>query len=246
MERDESGTLTRLKLCRDVFAEKIAAHHGRVVSTSGDALLAEFGSVVNAVDCAVRVQRDLFERNASLPEAQQMAFRVGINLGDVMVEGGDIFGEGVNIAARLQGLAEPGGILISGPVFEQVKNKLALGFDYLGPQPVKNIADSVQAYRVLLNERDAEVGAARPAPQMPLRHPHAASAATLPGKPPRRRRSRQERLKRRAGMVGTLILFLFAINMFTYDGDLWFQFPAAGILLVFALRTFWIGWKDEA
>lgn len=251
MERDEAGTLARLKIFRDTFAEKIRNHQGRVVSTAGDALLAEFASVVNAVDCAVRVQRDLFERNAALPDDRRMAFRIGINLGDVMVEGGDLFGEGVNIAARLQGLAEPGGILISGPVFEQVKNKLSLGFDYLGPQPVKNIAESVQAYRVLLGEAESQSETMRAAAAaLPASHASAAGMPPVAGRAtaaPKRtgRRSGRERLKRRAALAGVVIATLFAINMMTWSGYPWFMWPTLAIAAVFSLRSIWIGWSDE-
>lgn len=137
MGRDEPGTLRQLKASRELMVEEIGRHRGRVFATAGDSLLAEFSSVVNAVECAVRIQRGLAERNAGLPEANRMLFRIGINLGDVLIEGDDLFGDGVNIAARLQALAEPGGILISGAVFEQVRTKLSLAFDALGPQPVR-------------------------------------------------------------------------------------------------------------
>ena len=172
MEADEPGTLARLKEYRAAIAERIAAFRGRLVSTAGDSVLAEFASVVNAVDCAIRIQRELAERNAALPEARRMLLRIGINLGDVMVDAGDLFGEGVNIAARLQALAEPGGLLVSGSVFEQVRNKLSVGFDYLGAQPVKNISDAVPVYRVQLGAADA----GRPTPAaahrpLPHRHP---------------------------------------------------------------------------
>jgi adenylate cyclase len=156
MGRDEPGTLAQLKSSREAMAEEIAQHRGRIFGASGDNLLAEFSSVVNAVECAVRVQRTLAERNAALPEERRMRFRIGINLGDVMVEGDDLFGEGVNIAARLEALAEPGGILISGAVFDQVRTKLSVGFDFLGAQAVKNISEPVPAWRVVL---DGEGGA---------------------------------------------------------------------------------------
>ncbi len=150
MGQDERGTLATLRTYREVMANLIANHHGRVVNTAGDSLLAEFASVVAAVECAVQVQREVAERNAAVPPDRQMRFRIGVNLGDVMVDGTDLHGDSVNVAARLQALADPGGILISGPVFDQVKNKLALGFDYLGPTSVKNIAADVPIYRVLL------------------------------------------------------------------------------------------------
>ncbi|HAH11662.1 MAG TPA: hypothetical protein DCL54_05425 [Alphaproteobacteria bacterium] len=146
---DEPGTLRRLKGCRELMAGFIEHHHGRVVSWSGDAVLADFASVVEAVQCAIEVQRELKARNETVPDAERMEFRICVNVGDVMVEEHDIFGEGVNIAARLQTLAPPGGILISGAVHEQVKNKLSVGFDFLGRQQVKNIAQEVPAYVVL-------------------------------------------------------------------------------------------------
>ena len=162
MGRDESGTLAQLKSSREAMAEEVARYRGRVFGISGDSLLAEFASVVNAVECAVRVQRTLAERNAALPEQRRMRFRIGINLGDVMVEGDDLFGEGVNIAARLEALAEPGGILISGAVFDQVRTKLALGFDFLGAQAVKNISEPVPAWRVVLEGEGASRSTADP------------------------------------------------------------------------------------
>ncbi len=151
MEADEVATLETLKAYREAMAGFIARHDGRVVSTSGDALLAEFASVVEAVQCAAEVQRELSARNAALGDERRMDFRIGVNLGDVIVEGEDLYGEGVNIAARLQGLAEPGGIDISGTVYDQVRNKLTLGYEFIGAQTVKNISEQVPVYRVQLD-----------------------------------------------------------------------------------------------
>jgi len=148
MGEDEPGTLARLKACRELIEAFIQRHHGRVVSWSGDAVLADFNSVVESVQCAVEIQRELKAQNETVDLPQKMAFRIGVNLGDVMIDDHDIFGEGVIIAARLQGLAPPGGILISGSVHDQVKNKLALGYSFLGNQQVKNIADHVPAFVV--------------------------------------------------------------------------------------------------
>ncbi|MBL9097526.1 MAG: RDD family protein [Alphaproteobacteria bacterium] len=148
MGADEHGTLRRLKECRELIQAFIERHHGRVVSWSGDAVLADFSSVVESVQCAVEIQRELKAQNDTVPETQRMNFRIGINLGDVMIDEHDIFGEGVNIAARLQALATPGGILISGSVHDQVKNKLALGFNFMGHQQVKNINDQVPVFVV--------------------------------------------------------------------------------------------------
>jgi class 3 adenylate cyclase len=148
MGANETGTLKLLKECRELVAAFIDRHRGRVVSWSGDAVLADFGSVVEAVQCAVEIQRELKARNDGKAEGERMEFRIGINLGDVMIEDHDIFGEGVNIASRLQSLAVPGGILISGSVHDQVKNKLSLGFSFMGHQQVKNIADHVAVFGI--------------------------------------------------------------------------------------------------
>jgi class 3 adenylate cyclase/uncharacterized RDD family membrane protein YckC len=148
MGADEHGTLRRLKECRELMQAFIERHHGRVISWSGDAVLADFSSVVESVQCAVEIQRELKAQNDNVAEGQRMTFRIGINLGDVMIDEHDIFGEGVNIAARLQALATPGGILISGSVHDQVKNKLALGFNFMGHQQVKNISDHVPVFVV--------------------------------------------------------------------------------------------------
>jgi adenylate cyclase len=151
MEADEAGTLATLRRYRSAMAALIERHDGRIVNTWGDAVIAEFASVVEAVQCAIETQQELAAQDPHLPEAQRMRFRIGINLGDVMVDGSDIYGDGVNIAARLQELAEPGGILISGPVYDQVHSKLSVGFDYLGPQQVKNVAAPVATYRVIVD-----------------------------------------------------------------------------------------------
>jgi adenylate cyclase len=152
MERDEKGTHERLTAGRkELFEPEIARHHGRVFKLMGDGLLAEFGSVVDAVECAVSLQRGLAERNADVPQNQRVLVRIGINLGEVIVEGDDRYGEGVNIAARLEQLADPGGICVSGKVAKEVEKKLAFGFEPMGAQQVKNIAEPVQAFRVKLD-----------------------------------------------------------------------------------------------
>jgi adenylate cyclase len=144
---DEEGTHERLKAHRREFVDpKIAEHSGRIVKTTGDGLLAEFASVVDAVRCAAEVQRGMLCREAGIPEDRRIRFRIGINLGDVIVEDDDIFGDGVNIAARLEALAEPGGICISRMVRDQVRDKLAYAFEHLGEQSVKNIARPVRVY----------------------------------------------------------------------------------------------------
>ena len=156
MEADEEGTLRRLRAkLHDLFEPKIGEHHGRLVKTTGDGLLAEFQSVVEAVRCAIAVQRGAVDRDSSLPEVQRIRFRIGINLGDVIVEDGDIYGDGVNVAARLESLAEAGGVLLSGTAYDQIKKKIDVGFAFLGEQQVKNIAEPIRVYRVLMDPKDA-------------------------------------------------------------------------------------------
>jgi adenylate cyclase len=156
MADDEAATLRSLNDARALFRERIQAHGGRLIDTAGDSILAEFPSAVEAVDCAVEIQHELAKRNSQLAEHRRMQFRIGINLGDVIEqEDGTIYGDGVNVAARLQTLAEPGGICISGTVYDQVEGKLPLQFKFIGEQPVKNIAKPVRAYRVLIG---GEVG----------------------------------------------------------------------------------------
>ena len=149
MSQDEVGTIRTLTAYRKAMTTVIQQYRGRVVDAPGDNLLAEFSSVVEAVNCAVEIQRELAERNAELPADRRMLFRIGVNLGDVVEEGERIYGDGVNIAARIEGLAEGGRICISGTVYDAVENKLGLEYEYLGEQEVKNIAKPVRVYRVL-------------------------------------------------------------------------------------------------
>jgi len=137
MGDDEDATIETLTAYRNVFVSEIKKHRGRVVDAKGDAILAEFASVVDAVNGAVEIQRELAEKNAELPDERRMDFRIGINLGDVVVKDDVIYGVGVNIAARLEALAEPGGICFSRPVYDQVQARLKLAFEYLGKQEVK-------------------------------------------------------------------------------------------------------------
>ena len=149
MEADEAGTLTALKLRRkDVLEPLVAKHQGRVFKVTGDGVLVEFASAVNAVQCAVDLQQAMAGANGEQPEDHHIVLRIGVNLGDVMVEGGDLYGDGINIAARLETLAEPGGVLVSGTAYDHIKSKVKVGFDDLGAQALKNIAEPVRAYRV--------------------------------------------------------------------------------------------------
>ena len=164
MSADEEGTVKALNDCREIIARCVDDHRGRIVDSPGDNVLAEFVSTVEAVKCAVKIQEDLKVRNADLPESERMEFRIGINLGDVIEEGDRIYGDGVNIAARLEGLSEAGGICISGTAFDQVKGKLSLGYQFVGKQTVKNIPDPIRAYKVLMAPEDAGkiIGEAKP------------------------------------------------------------------------------------
>src|ERR1700741_514241 len=148
MEADEAGTLGALRRYRAAMAGLVERHDGRIVNTWGDAVIAEFASVVEAVQCAVEIQQEISNQDSDPPDAQ-MRFRIGINLGDVMVDGTDIVGDGVNIAARLQELAEPGGVVVSASVYDQVHNKLSVGFDCLGKQEMKNVVPVI-SYQVTM------------------------------------------------------------------------------------------------
>jgi adenylate cyclase len=177
MEEDEEGTIRILKANLEVISGFIQQHRGRLVATGGDSVLAEFASVVDAVRCAVGIQEELKERNKDVAENRRMEFRIGVNLGDVVEEGDTILGDGVNIAARVQSLAEAGGISITGSAYDQIKNKLAFGYEYVGEQTVKNIKEPVKVYRVLME----------PGVQMPAGGKEVASkdkmAYPLPDKP---------------------------------------------------------------
>ncbi len=165
MREAEEPTLETLTEYRTIIDGLIARHDGRIFSTAGDSVVAEFASPVEAVRCAVEIQEELRVRNAELPDDRKLRFRIGINVGDVMAKGDDLFGDGVNVAARLEGLAEPGGICLSGSVFEQVKHKLSLSFDDIGPQQVKNIAEPVPAFRIVPGSVSVVAGA-KPVPKL--------------------------------------------------------------------------------
>src|SRR6516225_6263007 len=177
MGADEEGTLERLKALRhELLDPKIAEHHGRVVKSTGDGVLVEFPSVVDAVRCAVAVQQAMPERNTGIGAESRIEWRIGINLGDVIVEGDDLYGDGVNIAARVEALADPGSVFVSNTVHDQVRDRLPFAFEDLGEQQVKNIARPVRVYRV----RDAGIGTKVPLAQPALPLPDKPSIAVLP------------------------------------------------------------------
>src|SRR6201993_5262795 len=148
MGLDEIGTLRRLQAYRVILDRLIAAYRGRIFNTAGDSVVADFASAIEAVECAIAVQEEIDKENENRPIGEQMRFRIGVHLGDVIVEGENLFGDGVNIAARLQALAEPGGICLSGAVRDQIGSRLPVGFTALGGQGVQKIAQPVRAFRV--------------------------------------------------------------------------------------------------
>jgi len=155
MTNDEASTIQTLKEYRIIMSEIIKHHSGRVVDALGDNMLAEFSSVVNAVQCSVEVQKALKARNADLPDDKRLEFRIGVNIGDVVQDGDSLYGEGVNIAARIEGLSDPSGVCISRGAYDHVKNKLKLGYEFIGEHAVKNIKDPVRVYKVLMDPEDA-------------------------------------------------------------------------------------------
>jgi adenylate cyclase len=167
MGQDEVGTLRRLTACRAILDERIAAYRGRIFGSAGGSVVADFASAVDAVQCAVAVQEALAEDNGARPAGEQMRFRIGVHVGDVIVQGENLFGDGVNIAARLEALAEPGGICISGMVRDQIGTKLPVAYSDLGEQQVKNIAQPIRAYRVRGEATIGVTATPRPLPDKP-------------------------------------------------------------------------------
>lgn len=239
MEADEAGTLETLRRYRTAIAGLVERHDGRIVNTWGDAVIAEFASVVEAVQCAVEIQQEISNRDTDPPHAHPMRFRIGINLGDVMVDGSDIYGDGVNIASRLQELAEPGGVVISSSVYDQVHNKLSVGFDCLGQRPMKNIAP-VTSYRVTLGGQTTGQGSFA-VNDSPTRREEAGRLRTG---------DRHEssswmgvvsgwlaKLPRPVTAALTVSVFLILINLFTGAHKIWFHWPVAAILFAVLMRT---------
>lgn len=225
MGADEEGTLASLKRCRESMGRLIESHGGRVINTWGDGLIADFPSVVEAVRAAVDTQNELAGFNSSRPRDGRMLFRIGINLGDVIVEGDDIYGDGVNIAARLQGSAAAGGIVISSTVYDQVRNKVAVGFEFLGPLMVKNVDEGVPSYAVKIGdardetppfERSAAIREPPPAAMM-------AGATPAPGG------------RRLYGVLGVIAAVLIGINLLSWQGVFWARFPVLALAVVAAL-----------
>jgi adenylate cyclase len=227
MGADEEGTLATLKRYRDAMARLIEAHDGRVINTWGDGLIAEFASVVEAVRAAVDIQNELAGLNSQRPADGRMLFRIGINLGDVIVEGHDIYGDGVNIAARLQASAAAGGIVISNTVYEQVRNKVAVGFEFLGPLVVKNVEEGVPSYAVRIGEMNDSAPSRR----------NSGASANDRRQPPATAKSEPVTAGRRTlwalGVVGA---GLIAINLLTWEGVFWAAWPLLALAWLVGLR----------
>ena len=179
MGADEEGTLARLKSARKALVDPaIASHRGRIVKTTGDGMLVEFASAVDAARCSVELQRAVAAQNADIPLDARIEFRIGIHVGDIIIDDNDIFGDGVNIAARLEGIAEPGGVCISDDAYRQIRGKVEIGWDDLGPQTLKNIAEPMRAWRIQLSGRGTAKAPAGPARALAL--PDKPSIAVLP------------------------------------------------------------------
>ncbi|WP_169568054.1 adenylate/guanylate cyclase domain-containing protein [Sneathiella limimaris] len=236
MEQDEVATLNDLKIARVLFQEQIEAHGGRLINMAGDGIIAEFPSVVNAVQGAVTIQNLLEEKHAKGDFDVPMHFRIGLNLGDVMIEGDDIFGDGVNIASRLEAMAPTGGICISGTVYDHVKNKLPASFTYLGEKHVKNIEGAVPVYSLgLAGETAGTQTQTETITNSPEENysPEDQEEAEL-----RKQVRRKASYYRRCMMMGSVIIFLFFINILSSPDYLWFIWPALPMLLVLAMDGF--------
>ncbi len=222
MEADEAATFDALHKAREVFAKFISRHNGRIANTAGDAIIAEFPSVVEAVSCAIEVQQELGQTQSAPGGA--LRFRIGIHLGDVMIDGDDLLGEGVNLAARLETMADPGGILVSQQVYDQVENKLTVGFEYLGEKRPKNFSGDVSVYRVSSGAKPARIRVAR---QTSKNSP-----------PPKTSQNtdidQRENLLRKAKLAGILLVFLLVIDLTTGPGT-FVQYPGIVILVILGL-----------
>ncbi len=219
----------------------IKQHYGRVVDSPGDNILAEFSSVVDAVQGAVAIQKELKTRNDNLPNHRRMEFRIGINLGDVIFEQGQLFGDGVNIAARLESLSDAGGICISRTAFDQIEDKLPLGYEYLGEQEAKNMAKPLRAYKVNIWQEASVTGRIKERfskrKHKKTKHHHHIKEAE-PEKPMKFSKFYRSHLRAYLG----IIIFLFIINMLTGPGYLWFIWPALGWGMVLFLH--WVKVSD--
>ena len=236
MDADEVSTLGELRAARSIFAKFIERHDGRIVNTAGDGLIAEFPSVVEAVQCAIEVQHEL--GNHGRDQAGALRFRIGIHLGDVMIDGTDLLGEGVNLAARLETMAEPGGVLISQQVYDQVQHKLSVGFEYLGEKRPKNFTQDVSVYRISKGKRRRDKWRKKPStdshdknneePEVhSFRQSDSSSLAT---------ENLRDRTVRQATLFAGLILVLLVIDLVT-GGPFWAHWPGLALATIIGLKA---------
>ncbi|MGI9390867.1 MAG: adenylate/guanylate cyclase domain-containing protein [Boseongicola sp.] len=233
MDVDEVGALGALRAARSVFSKLIERHHGRIANTAGDGLIAEFPSVVEAVQCAIEVQQELGSRKHVT--GGQLRFRIGIHLGDVMIDGSDLLGEGVNLAARLQTMAEPGGILISQQVYDQVQKKLSIGFEYLGERRPKNFTEDVSVYRLSLGDKRRTARNRSNQTNQTRTSPEPAPPAPL---------ELRERVVRHAKLLGAIWIVLLVIDLVT-GAPFWAHWPGIGLAMLVGLKAaplFVSGW----
>jgi len=238
MAADEDATLARLKRYRAIMSRLFERHEGRQVNTWGDAVIAEFASVVEAVRCAVEIQDALTAENRSLPKSSQMWLRIGINLGDVMNDNDDLYGDGVNVAARLEAMAEPGGVMVSETVYTLARKQLALGFDFNGEQDIKGIDEPVPVYAVRMagrNRPDAEPidQTGEPANANAAQGSQIAEVAAKAEAALGWLRERPKRIRYAAGLIGFFILLNL---MFGGIANPWFVFPSAPLGLYIYLH----------
>ncbi len=239
MASDEAATLERLNRYRTIMGGLFDRHDGRQINTWGDAVIAEFASVVEAVRCAVEIQESLQTENHSLSKEKQMWFRIGINLGDVMIDRDDLYGDGVNVAQRLQALAEPGGIMVSGTVYSLAHKQLALAFDFAGDQRVTDAGERVPSYKVRMSGRND--------PEIVVQHAPDARAEAPPAQPTSAITRIASLIEgalgwlqhqpRRVRVAAGVIAFLFAINVL-FDGlaKPWFIYPSIPLALLIYLH----------
>lgn len=224
MDTDEVSTLGALRAARGVFSRFIERHEGRIVNTAGDGLIAEFPSVVEAVQCAIEVQNEL--TNNSRGRKGALRFRIGIHLGDVMIDGDDLLGEGVNLAARLESMAEPGGVLISQQVYDQVQHKLSIGFEYLGEKRPRNFSEDVPVYRLSIGKNHRN--AAHPADKaQPDRTPSPVTPAPA---------NLRERIRHQSRLLLALWFMLLLIDLMT-GTPFWAHWPGLAFGALIALKA---------
>ncbi len=241
MATDEAATLERLNRYRAIMRGLFDRHDGRQINTWGDAVIAEFSSVVEAVRCAVEVQESLSTENQGLPEDKRMLFRIGINLGDVMIDEDDLYGDGVNVAQRLQALAEPGGIMVSGTVYSLAHKQLALAFDFAGDQKVTDAGERVPSYRVRMSGRNMpDIVVADSVTDPEPASPPPAEPTSAIARMASRIEAALDWLKhqpRRVRTAAGVIAFLFAINVI-FDGlaKPWFIYPSIPLALLIYLH----------